>query len=351
MRILLTADPELPVPPVGYGGIERIVAQLAAELRERGHTVGLLAHRDSSAEVDWKGAWPAASSRGPQNTVRNARTMWWATRSFRPDVVHSFSRLAYLLPLFILRPRLRKVMSYQRHTGGRSVRWAAKLGGRALTFTGCSEFICRMGRPAGGSWTSVPNFVDTRSIPFSASVPADAPLLFLSRLEAIKGAHLAIQIARRSNRRLLLAGNRPPGREHEEYFARHIAPELGEEIEWVGEVDDRRKLQLLARTCALIVPIQWDEPFGIVFAEALAAGVPVLTCARGATPEIVASGKTGFFISDVNDGAEAVGAIGGLDRSACREAAERDFDVRVAARRYVAHYQSHAEHLSAPRSA
>ena len=106
----------------------------------------------------------------------------------------------------------------------------------------------------------------------------------------------------------------------------------------MGEVNDAEKWRLLGEASALLVPIQWDEPFGIVFVEALAAGVPVITCARGATPEIIEPGKTGFFITGVADGVEAVRFLPNIDRRACRARAEACYDSWVVAAKYLALY-------------
>lgn len=339
MRILLASDPMIPVPPAGYGGIERIVDSLVGDYRARGHQVGLVAHPDSTCAVDAFYPWPGADVRGRGDTVRNAFALHRAARDFRADLVHSFARLIYLLPLLALRRRLPKIMSYQRHTGPAQSRWATRLGGPALSFTGCSEFICNQGRPGGGAWTAVPNFVDLAKIDFAPRVPADAPLLFLSRVESIKGPDLAIEIARRAGRRLLLAGNRATRGAEADFFERKIAPQLGHDgIEWVGEVGDEQKNALLGQAAALLVPIRWHEPFGIVFAEALAAGTPVISCARGALPEIVEPGRTGFFIEGVDDGVAAVKRLGELDRAACRRVAETRFSLPVCAERYLQLY-------------
>jgi glycosyltransferase involved in cell wall biosynthesis len=338
LRILLTADPSLPVPPVGYGGIERIVDALARGFRGQGHAVGLVAHPDSTCAVDALFGWPSPGTAGAPGALRNAAALLRASRRFRPDVLHSFSRVGYLLPL-LLGP-LPKVMSYQRHTGGRQIAWSSRLAGRSLRFTGCSEYICSMGRPSGGDWRAVPNFVEIEKIAFSPSVPADAPLLFLSRIESVKGPDVAIDIARASGRRLILAGNRADSGPERDFWERRIAGRIGRDgVEWVGEVDDARKNELLGRAAALVVPIQWDEPFGIVFAEALAAGTPVITCARGATPEIVEAGRTGFFVTDAAGGAEAVGRLDQIDRHACRRAAESRFSRDVCAGQYMAIYR------------
>src|SRR6478752_3253708 len=101
LNILLTADPFLPVPPPLYGGIERIVHALAQELRERGHCVGLVAHPDSATPVDYLRSWPSMDPRGVLNMLRHTLALQAAVKEFRPDVVHSFSRLVLMLPLLL----------------------------------------------------------------------------------------------------------------------------------------------------------------------------------------------------------------------------------------------------------
>ena len=338
MRILLTADPEIAVPPRGYGGIQRIVDALVREYRAQGHTVGLAARAGSESPADAVFGWPGNSSLSKLDTLRNTLALRRAARDFRPDLLHSFSRLAYLAPL--LPTRLPKIMSYQRHTGGRQVALAARLGGRSLRFTGCSEFISAMGRKAGGDWRTIFNFIEPDKLDFVPSVPPDAPLVFLSRVESIKGADLAIAVARAAGRRLIIAGNHADTGPERDYWDREIAPHLGTAgIEYAGEVDDVRKNALLGRAAAMIVPIQWDEPFGIVFTEALAAGTPVITCARGALPEIVEEGRTGFFMGTVAEGAAAVGRLADIDRAECRRAALGRLSLAACAAQYVALYR------------
>ena len=330
MRILITADPMIPVPPKGYGGIERIVDSLLREYRAAGHTVGLLAHPASTASADLRFGWPAAAP----GTLRNALALRRAARTFRPDVIHSFSRLAYLLP--VLPSPQPVVMSYQRHTGGIQVAFAARLGGRTLRFTGCSEFICRMGRRAGGAWHAIPNFVELEKFDFVPTVASDAPLVFLSRLDDIKGPDVAIAIARAAKRRLILAGNRDESGPQRAFFDREIAPHLDRDgIEWIGEVDDTAKNKLLGQAAALLVPIRWEEPFGIVFSEALACGTPVVSCPRGALTEIVQPGRTGFLIESAEDGARAVADLASIDRAQCRRSVEHSFTSHAVAQRYL----------------
>jgi glycosyltransferase involved in cell wall biosynthesis len=340
MRILLTADPLLPVPPGGYGGIERIVDALVRALRARGHRVGLVARAGSTCPSDALYPWPGGDPGTLLGSTRNALALARAVRAFRPDLVHNFSRLAHLL--LLLPARLPKIMSYQRHVSLRSIRLALAPARRgSLRFTACSDFLRLRAAAGGGEWTTIHNFVDLDRIDHVPAVAPDAPLLFLSRLDRIKAPDLAIAIARRAGRRLVLAGNIAPDGPDAAFFREAISPSLGRDgIEYVGEVDDRRKNTLLGAAAALLVPIRWDEPFGIVFAEALAAGTPLLTCARGALPEIVRPDRTGYFIpeGDIEAGAAAVRRLGLLDRAACRADAAARFSPAVATDRYLALY-------------
>jgi glycosyltransferase involved in cell wall biosynthesis len=334
MRILLTADPGLPVPPSGYGGVERIIDSLVGEYQRKGHTVGLLAETGSSCKADSLFAWPTSAARPRPASFDGAVALSRCVRSFEPDVLHSFSRLAFMVPQM---PRaLPKIMSYQRHAGGGQIRLASLLSHGTLRFTGCSDFICSMGRKSGGKWNTVHNFVDLGKYSFQATVDADAPLVFLSRIESIKGPDIAIEVARASGRRLILAGNKPKAGPELAFWNERIEAKLGRDgVEWIGEVNDAQKNELLQKAAALVVPIQWDEPFGIVFVEALACGTPVITCARGAAPEIIKQGHTGFFIHDVESGAAAVAKLGSVSRKTCRESAEKEFGSTSCAAQYL----------------
>jgi glycosyltransferase involved in cell wall biosynthesis len=338
MRILLTADPGICVPPVGYGGVERIIDSLAREYRARGHSVGLIAQMGSTCQVDSFFPWSSSPEGAGPGALRGMAYLVNAVRSFKPDVLHSFSRLGFMLPL--LPNSLPKVMSYQRHTGGRQIAWASWLGRRNLQFTGCSEFISTMGRRSGGNWHTIHNFVDLGKYDFVPHVPEDAPLVFLSRIESIKGPDVAIDLARASGKRLILAGNKPKAGSELEFWNERIAGQIGKNgVEWIGEVNDTQKNKLLGQAAALVVPIQWDEPFGIVFVEALACGTPVITCSRGAAPEIIEEGKTGFFVSGAASGQQAASRLRGIDRKECRLSAERRFGSYSCANQYLELYQ------------
>ncbi|MCP9849782.1 glycosyltransferase [Cyanobium sp. Morenito 9A2] len=332
MRIALTADPELPVPPLLYGGIERIIDLLARELTRRGHGVTLLAHPDSRTEAELV-PWPGRSSRSRADTVRNAATLLREVRRRRFDLVHSFSRIAYLLPLLPL--PIPKLMSYQRPISHRSIHLAQALSRGSLQFSAISRWMIEP-VAAIGHWHLVPNGVELATYPFVADPGPMAPLVFLGRVEAIKGPHLAIEVARRTGLPLVIAGNVPL--EHQDWFEATISPQLDEQIAYIGPVDDTQKAILLGSARALLMPILWEEPFGIVMAEAMACGTPVLGFARGVVPEVVEHGVSGFVVEGVEALAEAVGRLELRHRRASRGRVERLYAAEAVADGYLKVY-------------
>jgi glycosyltransferase involved in cell wall biosynthesis len=167
-----------------------------------------------------------------------------------------------------------------------------------------------------------------------AAVPADAPLAFLGRLDPIKGVHHAIAIARTASRRLVIAGTRQSN--DRGYFERDIAPHLSADVTYIGELDDRGKNALLGSSAALLMPIEWDEPFGIVMAEALACGTPVIGFRRGSVPEVVRDGQNGYVCDTVPEAAAAVARVSTIDRRAVRA----DYEARFSDTAIVAAYEA-----------
>lgn len=341
MRIALTADPELPVPPQLYGGIERIIDLLARELSRRGHEVTLFAHPDSATAAELI-PWPGASSRSRIDTLRNAATLLREVRRGRFDLVHSFSRVAYLLPLLPL--PIAKLMSYQRAISRRSIRFGHALSKGSLQFSAISRWMIE---PVAdiGTWHLVPNGVPLASYPLVEDPGADAPLVFLGRVEEIKGPHLAIEVARRAGLPLVIAGNVPE--EHRGWFESTIAPQLDDAITYIGPVDDQQKAQLLGSARGLLMPILWEEPFGIVMAEAMACGTPVLGFDRGAVSEVVEHGVSGFVVETVDEMVVAVARLIELKRLAARRRVEEYYSEKAVADGYVAVYEAMLCHASA----
>jgi glycosyltransferase involved in cell wall biosynthesis len=177
--------------------------------------------------------------------------------------------------------------------------------------------------------------VDTDRLAFSPR-PDPGYLAFLGRLTANKGVHVAIEVARKLGRPLRIAGNVSDETGGRQFFETHVRPQLGDGIEWIGAVDDDAKAPFLRNAAALLVPIQWEEPFGLVVAEALACGTPVLAMHRGSMPELIRHGVTGFLCRSTDEMVDAAARVGEIDRRACREDCERRFSADRMVQDYVA---------------
>jgi glycosyltransferase involved in cell wall biosynthesis len=173
------------------------------------------------------------------------------------------------------------------------------------------------------SWVAtVYNAIEIDEYPFRPE--KDDFLLWLGRTNSDKGAHLAIDVARSVGSPIVLAGKCTEASERE-YFEREVAPRLGPDAEWTGEADNNRKKDLLSRARCLLFPLQWPEPFGIVMAEAMACGTPVVALNEGSVPEVVDTGVTGFVCDKLKDMAAALERLEEIDAQACRKRVETCF--------------------------
>jgi glycosyltransferase involved in cell wall biosynthesis len=329
----MISGPEIPVPPYQYGGIERIIYMLVCGLSQLGHEVHLFAHSDSHVPVKHI-SYLGKKSEVLIDTIRNSfQIAAHLLRQGRFDVIHNFGRLSYLLS--VMRYSVPKIQSYQRYVTPRSARFGKILAGKSLVFTACSRSCAATASGAGGRWLIIPNGVQLDRYQFNPNVPLDAPLVFLGRVERIKGAHTAIRVAQITGKRLVIAGNHAQIGNESEYFKNEILPHCdGEKISYMGAVDDIQKNQLLGQAAALLFPIEWEEPFGIVMTEALACGTPVVAFKRGAVPEIVQDKVTGFVCSSTDEMAEAVKNLNGIDRKQCRRLVEEKFSDEIITKMY-----------------
>lgn len=329
MRVLLVMDPYIRVPPAHYGGIERVVADLADGLAARGHHVTLWAAPGSHVNGDVRpfgreGEWTRWSN------IRNtgllaARFVRYARRF---DVVHNFGRLAYLAP--IMARALPKVQTYMRTVNPANMRFADRLGAQRLHYTAVSAAIRDTGRPGGGEWSVIYNCAVPERYPFNGAVDRDAPLVFLGRLDRIKGAHHAITVAERLKRRLIIAGNISPLAHEEEYFERELKPRIdGALVTYIGPVDDVAKKSLLGGAAALLMPIEWEEPFPVVLPEAMLCGTPLIAFRRGGVPEGIEHGRTGLLCDTVDEMTDLVARVPAIDRAVVRDEAVRRFSDRA----------------------
>ena len=339
MRILLIMDPVIKVPPDHYGGIERVVADVADRFAASGHEVTLWAapgSRIAGAVEPFgrEGEWTRWSN------IRNAVTL--AGRFLRDrrrfDVIHNFGRLAYLAP--IMATRVPKVQTYMRTVDPDNMKSARRLGAHRLHYTAVSAAIRDTGARGGGDWSVIYNCAVPARYPFAGGTnPRTAPLVFLGRLDRCKGAHHAITVAERLQRRLVIAGNISPLAHEEQYFRDEIAPRLdGDRIAYIGPVGDERKRELLGSAAAMLLPIEWEEPFPVVLPEAMLCGTPLIAFRRVGVPEGIEHGRTGFLCDTVDEMTVLVARLPELDRAVVRAEAERRFSDTAIAAEYMGLY-------------
>jgi glycosyltransferase involved in cell wall biosynthesis len=183
----------------------------------------------------------------------------------------------------------------------------------------------------------VHNGIDVESFPFQAEKSDYA--LFIGRFAPEKAPHLAIEAARRAGVRLLLAGKGPVG-EETAYFDEYIRPRVdGRNVEYVGEADGLLKRDLYRNARCVLAPIQWEEPFGLVMIEAMACGTPPIAFARGAAPELIEDGVTGYVVDGLDEMVQAIEQVERIDPAVCRAHAEANFGPSALADRYLALYQ------------
>ena len=338
LRVGLIADTTGPIPPLQYGGIERIVHLLLQGLLARGHEVTLFASDDSNVECrlvpfGHRRTYSRLTELRPMSVLY--RNLWKLRNDF--DLVHSFGRTLYLIPL--LRLKVPKIQSYQSPLNRKNLKWAQKWAGDTLTFTACSRMTAKQGEGIG-RWEVIPNGVPLSSYDFQGETGAGEYLAFLGRLDRTKGVHSAIAVAKATGLPLVIAGNVAPDGENREYFTREIEPQIDNvKIRYIGPVNDEQKNSFLSKAKALLFPIEWEEPFGIVMIEAMACGTPVIALRRGAVPEVISDGVDGFVCDSVEQMITAVSRLDELDRRSCRTKVETYFSDDVIVSQYLSLYE------------
>ena len=337
MKILIIMDPSILIPVTGYGGHERLVEMFAKEYTNLGHDVHLLVTDGShvpgcTMHELGKAGFPPAK----KDAYKAIWTAWKFLQKHKADfdLIHNFGRLIYLLP--VLNAPVKKIMTYGREITSRNIKWINAWPNKNVVFTGCSQNLINRVEITG-AWEVIYNACDFSKYELQKEIAADAPLIFLGRIEKIKGCHTAIRVAKATGNKLIIAGNISALPEENEYYENEIAPLIdGNQIKYIGAVNDEQKNEWLGKSKALLFPIEWNEPFGIVMVEAMACGTPVIAMACGSVDEVVQNGVTGFKVNAEDEMIAAVHKINTISRSACRAYAMERFDVRVIARQYLA---------------
>lgn len=328
--VTMVAPPWYPVPPDRYGGIERVVADIAHGLVDAGHGVDLVTIGESRAEVSKVVTSESGLSDRLGLALPEVRHLALAREHIlrsRPDVVHDHTLSGPLFAAGLPCPMVHTVH------GNPIAEYGDYL--RALTDSISLVAISEAQRKLAPdlNWVAtVPNAIRVGEFPFRGD--KEDHVVFLGRFCPEKAPHLAIDVARAAGRRIELVGRCAEPAERA-YFEAEIAPRLGPDAVYLGEADHREKSERLARAAAFVFPLQWDEPFGLVLIESLACGTPVVALARGAVPEIVRDGVTGFVRDDLGELAQTLHQLDRIEPAKCRADVERRFDVATMVQGYV----------------
>src|SRR5215216_6276829 len=335
MRIAQVAPLAESVPPKLYGGTERVVSWLTEELVALGHDVTLFASADSVTSASLVPVWPRAVrlSRPRPDPYSVVAVLFevLSAKASEFDVIHCHIDWLHL-------PLLRRL----------GVPFLTTLHGRldlphlahtARSFPGAPFVSISASQRA-----PLPdlNWIGTvhHGMPSDTCLPSLEPegyLAFLGRIAPDKGPEAAIRLAQAAGRPLRIAAKVPRGENR--YFKEKIEPLLDKDsVSFIGEVDERGKGSFLGKAAALLFPIDWPEPFGLVMIEAMACGTPVIAMRRGSVPEVVTDGVTGFVVDSHEEALTAIGRLGALDRALVRAEFEQRFTARRMAEDYVRLY-------------
>jgi glycosyltransferase involved in cell wall biosynthesis len=335
VKIGLLAPPWVPVPPPSYGGTEAVVDRLARGLKAAGHDVLLYAPSDSTCPVPRvPGAHPARPYEIGATTVELAYVIRGHDSLADCDVVHDHTLAG---PTIGKRRGAPPMLTTSHGPFTPEVSDVYRSFARRVPIIAISHAQAVEASQQGIHVSRVVHHgLDPEEITDGAG--DGGYLLFLGRMHPDKGVDVAARVARAAGVPLRIAAKMREPEEHK-WFKQVLEPLLGDGVEYVGEADRAGALGLLEGALALVNPIRWCEPFGLVMVEALAAGTPVLAFPNGAAPEIVEDGVTGFLCVTEQEMVARVGEVAGLRRSACRDAVRSRFSTARVVRDHVELYE------------
>ncbi|MCL5025421.1 MAG: glycosyltransferase family 4 protein [Chloroflexi bacterium] len=346
MKIAMISPPWFSLPIRGYGGIEVVVYDVTEALIKLGHEVILFAPGDSHSSARLVATVPTGVTLEHSQQVRDDYLRTTSQLAFAQaiaagvDVIHDHTD--YETPSPIPVPAVNTVHFPAIDPNVRRYQRMSRLGNAFIMISARQEELFRQraeelfgSRDAINIIGYVHNPLDTTNIPFSSE--KDDYALFLGRCDWEKNPDGAIRVAKAAGIKLkmalrILSNERP-------YCESRVMPLIDENVELLGEITPEEKYELMRRAKVVLFTSQWEEPFGLVMTEAAACGTPVIALRRGAAPEVIIDGFTGFVCDDENDMIKAVGRVGEIDPHACRRHIEMNFSPLKAASEYLALYQ------------
>jgi glycosyltransferase involved in cell wall biosynthesis len=337
MRIAQVAPLTEAIPPKRYGGTERVIHWLTEELVALGHDVTLFASGDSQTSARLAPMWPRALRH--DDAIRDPNALHMSVLEQVREQADAFDFLHFHLDYYPFSIFSRQATPFVTTWHGRLDLSEHQVVFRTFPDAPVVSISDAQRRP-------VPNARWVRTIHHGLPEQLLAPvavepryLAFLGRISPEKAVDRAIRIAERSGLPIKIAAK--VDKVDRDYFERDIRPLLAlPHVEYIGEIDDKAKSEFLSGALALLAPIEWPEPFGLVMIEAMACGTPVIACNRGAVPEIVEDGLTGFIVEDETSAVGAVYRLGELSREGIRRRFMERFTARRMAQDYLAAYRS-----------
>ena len=340
MKIALIVAPFIAVPPADYGGTELFVAHLAEGLQKEGISVVVFANGESTVNTERRSLYP--DSQWPIGVpehawLRELNHNSWAVRGATDcDLIHVQSAQGLAFSRFVDRPTVLTLHGPHVSAISDYYRYFPDAHYVCISDAQCKqESMPKMRTIYHGINLSLYDLVERKQ----------QYLSFIGRIAPIKGTHLAIEVAKRTGIPLKIAGDVQPM--YREYFEQKIRPHIdGKLVEYIGLADLQAKNELLGNSMAMLFPIQWNEPFGLVMVEAMACGTPVLAMPGGSVPEVIQDGVSGYICRTVREMSKRVGDLN-FNPARVRHYVEENFSIEKMVRQYVAVYQEAVNESSA----
>jgi glycosyltransferase involved in cell wall biosynthesis len=336
MRIAQLAPIAERVPPRKYGGTERVIHALTEELVRRGHEVTLFATGDSQTSAKLESVFPRSLREANVPDVYGFNTWTALTIGLCYELQDEFDIIHdHLAPVSNPTANIAStpvVMTMHGAINRANRRIFQTLRNPSIVSISESQLYSA---PSINHAGTVYNGLPMEHYPFGEE-PGDY-LLFVGRISMEKGLHIAIEAAEQSDLPLVIAAKLE--KVDQPYFREYIEPRLSSRIQWIGEVDEERRNELMSKALCYLHPVTWREPFGLVLIEAMACGAPVIAFNRGSIPEVVKHGITGYVVEDIDAMVDAIDTIKTISRAACREHALTNFNDKRMTDGYLAVYE------------